>query len=87
MKNYWLDKKKKININQRFLDEAIACSKKWEKNGLLPGIDKNYSRATCAVLMESCRLRNECQSDEEYEAYLKDFHERTRMVLESNRSQ
>lgn len=46
------------------------------KPKLLEGIDTIWSRATCAALIESCRLQNEMRN-EEYTAYLlKDFHER-----------
>jgi hypothetical protein len=54
-----------------------------KKPKLLEGINRKWSRATCAVLLESCRLQNEV-GDEEYAAYLKDFSERTKRVLALN---
>lgn len=50
---------------------------------LLEGIDRKWNRCTCAVLMESVRLQYEVGNDEEYQAYLKDFRERTRKALEN----
>ena len=44
--------------------------------------DTKYSRSSCSVLLESCRLQYEVGNDEEYAAYLKDFHDRTKRVLD-----
>lgn len=70
----------------RYLPQGMNnywLNKKRQRNFcLLEGIDK-YSRATCAVLMESVRLQYEVGNDEEYAAYLKEFKERTRKALEN----
>lgn len=71
LKNFWLNRR-----NWHSFDK-----------GLLGGIDKKYSRATCAILLESCRLQYEVGNDEEYAAYLKEFRERTQKALDANRSQ
>lgn len=65
-------------LRNYWLDKRI-----W-KSPLLEGIDKKYSRASCAVLLESCRLQYEVGNDEEYAAYLKDFRKRTQKALEAN---
>jgi len=65
-------------MNKKFLEEAKECTKKWEEMGLFKGIKKLKNPG---VLLESCRFRYEYETDEEYEAYLKDFNERTKIIL------
>lgn len=66
-----------MNINKKFLEEALDLEKMWIEKGLLEGVDKKLSSKQTTILLESVRLRNEFNgTDEEYEAYLKKLHER-----------
>ena len=60
-------------MNQKFLEEATEVSKLW---------GRKYSRAFTAIMMESVRLRNEYNSDEEYQTYIKDYNDRVNKALE-----
>jgi ribosomal protein L37AE/L43A len=37
MKNYWLDRKRKRDINKKYLEEAIVCARCWEEQGIEVG--------------------------------------------------
>lgn len=66
-----------MNANRKFLDEAIACAKRWEELNLLGKIPDSFMRDPAGVLLESVRLRNEFDgTDEEYQEYLKNFNNR-----------
>lgn len=65
-----------MNFNSKFLNEAKELEARWHKTGLLKGIDKKYDRRSCAVLLESVRLKGPDQTDEEYAAYLAEWNKR-----------
>lgn len=48
-----------MNINSKFLNEAIMLEARWKKAGLLDGIKNDLSRKDMAVSMECQRLHNE----------------------------
>lgn len=52
-----------MNANSRFLNEARELEAKWQKTGLLEGIEDRYVRSTTAVLLENQRLINEVSTD------------------------
>jgi hypothetical protein len=48
-----------MNANSKFLNEARELETRWEKTGLLEGINDRYERSCTAVLLENQRLINE----------------------------
>ncbi len=68
-------------MNPKFLNEAIRLSDRWRQ--LTP--TRPESRAVTAALLESVRLRNEYQTDEEYAAYLNDRETRWQQILKNGR--
>ena len=70
-----------MKINSKFLDEARKIdTSKWFES--VPAHD-NWDRNCCAVLLESVRLKNEYQSEEEYQAYLDDFNKRMDAAIQN----
>lgn len=52
-----------MNANSRFLNEAKELESRWNKTGLLEGIEDRYVRSATAVLLENQRLINEVSTD------------------------
>ena len=52
-----------ISMNSRLLNEAQELETRWNKTGLLEGIDDRFVRQTTAVLLENQRLMNETATD------------------------
>lgn len=52
-----------MNANSRFLNEAKELETRWNKTGLLEGIEDRYVRSATAVLLENQRLINEVSTD------------------------
>lgn len=52
-----------MNANARFLNEAKELETRWNKTGILRGIEDPYVRSATAVLLENQRLINEVSTD------------------------
>ena len=52
-----------MNANARFLNEARELETRWNKTGILRGIEDPYVRSATAVLLENQRLINETSTD------------------------
>jgi len=52
-----------MNANAQFLNEAKELESRWNKTGLLQGIEDRYVRSATAVLLENQRLMNEVSTD------------------------
>ena len=52
-----------MNANARFLNEARELEGRWQKTGILRGIEDPYVRSATAVLLENQRLINETSTD------------------------
>ena len=52
-----------MNANARFLNEAKELETRWNKTGILKGIEDPYVRSSTAVLLENQRLLNEVSTD------------------------
>lgn len=46
-------------MNNKFLDEAKMLEERWNKTGLLAGLDDRFSRTSTASMLECQRLHNE----------------------------
>jgi hypothetical protein len=70
-----------MNVNRKYLEEAVRLEAAWEKSGLIKGL-----KLMCRpgeVLLESVRLRNEFNgTDEEHQAYLNEFGDRMQKATE-----
>jgi hypothetical protein len=62
-------------MNAKFLNEAVQLAEKWQQ---MPWAQR-------AFLMESVRLRNEYQTDEEYAVYLNGLETRWQQILKIDR--
>jgi hypothetical protein len=67
-------------MNPKFLNEAIRLSDRWQQLTLT----RPEYRAITALHLESVRLRNEYQTDEEYAAYLNDRERRLSQILKND---